>query len=474
MIKKKIFSMVLLIVPCIIMGSSLVSAYETVIGSNYFWNIYDANEEFNVPNDTVFSNKVLSSSAWILQGGWMSVKPLILSNAKISTTTSNFYSRFIFYRDLNNELNYLCNSAYSSNNGRYDIYNYKFDYFSRFVWTGFTEHPANLVSMKNYWEKISVDSFYNDSQLKWSMTRYALWINQATYTRQSVICFIYDDLWFSICALWTCFDSTSSQVFATSTSIPDGANIDPVEFSTDIIWTSPRTSNIPTPTPTPNTPNTNIYCPTIWQLLKNYGENYNTWLCYNNTLYFNNETLQFETVEQEDIFTIFTDYTTFTNRQSIYNTNCWTPYTTNSCSNAFSGEYKKYSILSNMINAKVDEKKLWNYCNMALNYDLNATTCVASGVIAEPPTRDEFLDSIINWDYTVVTPNSWNIYDNLLTGDQTRETETQRDVFWAMDRIYTKITWLFRDRNGVQGIIPEYIMRICYISILFVVLFKKW
>lgn len=228
----------------------------------------------------------------------------------------------------------------------------------------------------------------------------------------------------------------------------------------------------------------NTQCPTIWQLMANMWSNYNTWLCYNNTTYFNWTT--FETIDKQDIFTIFNDnYENYTNRISIYRNNCNAPATATACQTAFSGEYKKYSIIANAINSKVDEKKLRNYCNMWLNYDINATNCTAgTGIIKEDYTPEERLESIIGTINTIPTPNinitvTWwnnNVFNSLCDPNNQENCYTSdniRDIFWSLQNIYWKITWLFRERNGVEGIIPEYILRITFVTILFTIIFKK-
>lgn len=228
-----------------------------------------------------------------------------------------------------------------------------------------------------------------------------------------------------------------------------------------------------------NNNTTNIgSCPTIWQLMKNMWRNYNTWLCYNNTTYFNGTT--FEQIEKQDIFTIFNDnYQEYTNRISIYRNNCTNANTTQACQNAFSGEYKKYSIISNAINSNVDEKKLRNYCNYWLNYDPNTTTCVASWWwIKEEYTNEEIITDLVN-NWIIVTPwtnETWsnNVLNAIKCEDWDRKCYVNnRNFIDSLWNIYGKITWLFKERNGVNWIIPNYILRITFLTILFTVIFKK-
>lgn len=217
----------------------------------------------------------------------------------------------------------------------------------------------------------------------------------------------------------------------------------------------------------------NYYCPTFEQILNNYWWNYNTWLCYNWTLRYNNG--QIETVQKKDIFTVFTNYDNFTDRIGIYNNNCKTPATQQNCENAFSGEREKYNIIWNIINNNVDDKNIWNYCNIALNYDLNATTCVASWYNQAQPTPEELLNIITEiwniWD--IKTPTTWNILNNLIWTGETREDIATRDLFWQINQIQDKISSIFTNRSGKNGIIPDYILRLILTTLLLTVLLKK-
>lgn len=228
------------------------------------------------------------------------------------------------------------------------------------------------------------------------------------------------------------------------------------------------------------------YCPTFREVLQNYWNKYNTWLCYNSTLRYDWNQITTET--KQDIFTVFTDYTEYTNRISIYRNNCGSTSTQANCSNAFTGERKKYSIIANAINNNVDEKKLWNYCNIGLNYDLSQTTCTASWYIAEQPTAEEILEDILHWNYTISTPPqstwwtggnilndliNWNINTWTIVGSWTREDIATRDIFGQLDQIKSKISDIFESRSWVSGIIPDYILWLILTILLLTVLIKK-
>lgn len=288
--------------------------------------------------------------------------------------------------------------------------------------------------------------------------------------------YIVPTAWYNI--MWV-YDSNSKYFYFFSQEYLDWS----INLSYDIIDITNYTTNSPywswnyIPWNTSITNNTT--CPTIKQLMQSMWKNYNTWLCYNNTNYYNWTT--FEQIEKEDIFTIFNDdYENYVNRISIYRNNCNAAATNQNCWNAFSGEFKKFSIISNAINSKVDEKNLRNYCNLGLNFDPNATTCTLnwSWIIKEEYTTEEEIQNIIN-NWTIPTPNinSWNdSVLNVLTNNwelDRHEFINNRNFIDSLSSIYWKITWLFKERNGVNGIIPEYILRIAFMMILFTVIFKK-
>lgn len=224
---------------------SLISFFGLLVNSfvnaDYVWNIYNVDEDFSVPNALVFTNKALSSSAWILQGAWMPSKPLFLVQWYLNQNSTSNY-RTLFYWDTNNELNYLCNTNYNQLSWFYNIQLYKFIKFSRFSWTWFVNYSPSVPSFSNYWEVVWVNSFYNDVSLKGALTRYAIWFNTSSASLQNAICFVYDNLGFSICWIWYCSTNTSYWQFAEKISVPVGASIDPVEFNTSLIWISPWVS----------------------------------------------------------------------------------------------------------------------------------------------------------------------------------------------------------------------------------------
>ena len=342
------------------------------------------------------------------------------------------------------------------------------------------------VFLKSFFSNVIAEDlvYYNsfEDRYGWATLTYSInWLD---------ICWSSSEIWKSLCFRWVYCNSSSNSYCNSYNygSLINSQNLSDLTFwnvANSRIWYAPGQAWYDWSRDNTNESTSNVVigsCPTIAQILQNnYWSSYNTWLCYNNTTYFN--WTNFETIEKDEIFTIFDDnYENYTNRISIYWNNCSSANTNQACANAFSGEYKKYSIIANAMNSNVEVKKLWNYCNLALNYDPNATTCVASGVVKEQPTQEEMLNDILNINTWIPTP--WNatgtqvnnVFNSLCdpnNPDTCYWTWNIRDIFWSMQRIYWKITWLFAQRQWVKGIIPDYILRITFLIILFTIIFKK-
>lgn len=145
-------------------------------------------------------------------------------------------------------------------------------------------------------------------------------------------------------------------------------------------------------------------CYTLKEILS-LRPQYNTWLCYSSTTVFNWSS--FESIESESIFDLFPTFEDFNNSMNKFQNYCnrflsvW-----DSCSNAFSWEYKQYSLVSKLPN-DVKRQDLYNYCDKALNYDLNISSCVASGGFAWlNPRTDLVPDELF---YRLFNPENWNI-----------------------------------------------------------------
>lgn len=446
---------------------------------------------------------------WILIWIWCIFN---FTNAQEYETYTLLWNSYIWYLDTTYQANWHYYRIDSNLNFHTIVWNNDYNVFFR------DKYPANYIidqfsryNWKIYWIAVN-SSWYNEYQweLKWcKQTEYidnaninwVRWQNCWTFniSNDDFINEIWTVEYYTITTVWYATPITTNwrnmqlcfynwtYYYCTTIWNDSWRYRSPVENSLWIEWTSISLIwinwwnspfynwwwNI-----IPSTTNNNYYCPTIKQVMANMWTQYNTGLCYNWTLKYENWTIT--TVQKKDIFTVFTDYNEYTQRISLYNENCTTPNTTNNCQNAFSGEFEKYSIIANAINNNTNPKKLWNYCNMWLNYDPNATTCVASWYIQEQPTEQEFINDIINWQYTKITnistPNTWdtwNVLNSLLWTWQTREDIANRDILWQVEQIKEKLQTLFTNRNGVNGIIPDYILWLILLTLLLTVLLKK-
>lgn len=265
---------------------SLISCFG-LLGSSFVngeWIFHDVNEEFTVSNATTFTQKILSSSAWIVYGGWMSWKPLIVlqENGRRNSTTT-YERRYIYFWWIDNKLYAYWNQDWNMSNPSNFEY-LRFDSLIRYSWTWFVNKDYAWLN-DSPWEVVSADSFYNDTQLKNAMTRYAYLLTPSNVFSNSytAFCWIYDNLGFSICvkpagAITTTLDSVN------------WLSIDPVEFDTSLLWTSPWVFNVPDNPTNPDiwyndnldNVNTNTF---TWNDLINYYENnpnfkFNKNICY--------------------------------------------------------------------------------------------------------------------------------------------------------------------------------------------------
>lgn len=202
------------------------------------WIFHDVNDEFTITNATVFTQKVLSSSAWVVYGGWMWWKAMILLQEKgRRSSTTRYERRYIYFWGTDNKLYAYWNQAWDIANPE-DFEYLRFDSFVRYSWTWFVSKDYVWLN-DSPWEIVSAESFYNNTQLKSAMTRYAyLYTNTSNNSNSfTAFCRIYDTLGFSICV------KPASAITTTLTPV-SWLSIDPVEFDTSLLWTSPWTSDI--------------------------------------------------------------------------------------------------------------------------------------------------------------------------------------------------------------------------------------
>lgn len=216
-----------------------------------------------------------------------------------------------------------------------------------------------------------------------------------------------------------------------------------------------------------NNTNNNYLCPTVWQLLNTYSSEYNTGLCYSSSLLLQNWVVT--TVEPQSIFELFENQSEFNNYRQLYWNYCSNSVSVSSdCQNAFAWKDLQYTLLAK-IPWSIPSLNLYSYCNLALNQDPNTSTCVAEGVYNTGVTREDVINSIINWDYQVIVPSTWSVADDVFWSWM----ELNWDFINTLQSIYSKFTSFFTTQSwGWNWILPWYIISMLLVIILFK-LFKK-
>lgn len=217
-------------------------------------------------------------------------------------------------------------------------------------------------------------------------------------------CFWYSDLGVNVCTLFDIYWYTNTLSWSLGFSeVPLPENFNSSSLSSRV-WNSPFSSSNWSWNFTPFPTIDYKQCYTLKEILS-LRPQYNTWLCYSSTTVFNWSS--FESIESESIFDLFPTFEDFNNSINKFQNYCnrflsvW-----DSCSNAFSWEYKQYSLVSKLPN-DVKRQDLYNYCDKALNYDLNISSCVASGGFAWlNPRTDLVPDELF---YRLFNPENWNI-----------------------------------------------------------------
>lgn len=281
------------------------------------------------------------------------------------------------------------------------------------------------------------------------------------------LCFSSSEVWSSVCfSSYFCFwSSCFYDLFSWSLEL---WNVNFSSIPDSIIWDSPWVLWWD------NWDEWSIWssymCPTVWQLLTTYDSSiYNTWLCYSNSLIMSWWNLI--TITPKSIFELFNDRNEYLNYVNLYSSYCLSSAQNNSqCVNAFTWKDIEYSYLANAFSKwNVKPSYLYQYCNLSLNYDKNASTCVGSWITLDPSeiSENDFINSIIGWDFTKIyqLPNTWDdsVY-NVFSWDY-----SDTDILGWIQWFYNLFTWLFKQQLDWTSvwILPKYIVAFLLVIVLF-------
>lgn len=205
-----------------LLGNSFVNAAE--------WSFYNVDSDYPVWN-TSFYFRPISSSTAILEWWWMTDPKAIIY---LHNQVNSYRWDSLYFWGTDSTLYSVENPSRSST----DMVSYRANNFCKISWTDFISKGRwNLCADAQI---VSSGSVYNDSSLKWEMTQIAFLEYDSFPQSQNynAICFVYWNLWFSLCY----YNSTvSPNYMSVSASIP-WASLDPVSFNKDIIWISPWVS----------------------------------------------------------------------------------------------------------------------------------------------------------------------------------------------------------------------------------------
>lgn len=272
------------------------------------------------------------------------------------------------------------------------------------------------------------------------------------------VCFIYSELQKAVCFS---FDRSEDASYLRDNAWVTSQELDYLKE----YWTmSPFTQNTPS-----WKPDTEWVCMTIQDMLDRQNGTYNTWMCYSNTRYLTNTWRVTNT--PKFITELYPTYTELRQDMNLYTNYCTPPADMNYCQQAFSWKEDSYTLIQK-IPTTTDLTVLYDFCTtyQTRSWDLQKNVCDMTeeerkNLRPSQMTQEWYAERIAKHPTTTTTPTTWTVYDDLTD-------EQDRDLLEAIPRVYTKITWIFKARSWVNGIIPDYITWILLLIVLFK-LFKK-
>lgn len=343
---------------------------------------------------------------------------------------------------------------------------------------------SSLEVFKNFFKQVNAwDYAYYSYQ-----PYYYAWQGCANRYWWVSVCYSSNSIWSSFCfkqascswgCQWNWCPSVCSQFWWCGGGLKDSQNYTNLTFWNipySDIWYAPWQAWYDWGQVIPDWDLTNISCPTVWQLISNYNQNwFSSWLCYSSSRIFNWSS--FVSVDPQSIFDLFSSKEDFISSLNKFATYCESfVYNSNVCSEAFSWEDLRFNLISKIpqVTALWWRKSLYTYCGL-YNYDFNATTCVASWVLPEywqDYTYDDVVHSIRNWEYSVYSPITNNTEYNTVFNNSSWYSYSW-DIITNIQQLFWKFTSLFKEQtSNITWILPAWII-IPFILLVLFKLFRK-
>lgn len=433
-----------------------------IINITNAWYVFKFNNTYSWPFDVNYDINVFWKWIPLTNSLWYSKKMLYITNW-----------RYMFWNE--NQLPYIYSNGIYWQINFYKVCPNLWWEWNPFWTTACNSYPCNV----NYWQNnCSQTNITNAEETKNIIWNFFNTLNQSTdyyyihyVNNLTMFCFYSSNLNKILC-FFQPSSSNWTNYWASFEWINSNLLYNPPSYSPTWWWENEWWNN----TWWNATTNNNTYlCPTIQQLIDTYPSQYNTGLCYSSNLIYSWWSIQ--QVEPKTTMELWSTYKEYTDDINLYYNYCTPPATNETCLNAFQWKTEQRSLISKLP-SNVDKMNTYEYCHLQLDYpDKNASTCVASGIVApwikDTMTTEDFINAIVNGNYNMIIAGtgsqtgSWNIYNEIYgTGDR-----SIFDIDWNIlnnfDDLYTKITGIFNNREWNDGIIPEYITRIFLIIILF-------
>lgn len=269
-------------------------------------------------------------------------------------------------------------------------------------------------------------------------------------------------LWANWCQWW------QTQVFN------NNANYELQDYA-NIAWLSPWNAwwwwNKFTPLP---------MCYTIQQKIDSYPSQYNIEMCYSSNKIWS--WWQFVTVTPKSMLELRPTYQEYVDDVNLYQNYCGNYVATQqACSDAFTWRNEQRSIINKLYNQwQQTMLRSYDYCYLQLNFTEEQKTTRTNCTMWTGTqhgswiTTDDIIEDMQNHKITIIAPDGTTVYSWFWNKSE-NETGANLSYDWiieSMQNVRWKLTSIFYYRSWVDWIIPDYIIWILLLIVLFAV-FKK-